>query len=132
MAFDDLPRLVCPELRIDDCLAATEQRLEHGPLGTTVDEGRDRESDELPTLGTRLREVPLVVDGFTGVPVDPTTEYPEHILLAPDDAFGVAGGSAGVEHVDVVVRPRLEVALGSAVGNRLLIGQPVDGGDVEI
>ncbi len=132
MPFDDLPGLVGAELGVHDGLAALEQCLEHRPLRATVDERWDGEAHQLSAVGAGLREVPLIGDGIAGVPVDAAAEDPEYVFLAPHDALRIPGRAAGVEHVHVVVRPRLEVAFGASVGDRLLVRQPVDSRGVEV
>ena len=54
--------------------------------------------------------------------VDAAAERVEDVAVVPHDAFRHAGGSPGVEDVDVVIRARREVAFGRAVGDGVLVG----------
>ena len=111
---------MCVELRhIDDC-AAAEQRAEGGPLRGAVDERRRREPDQRARLAV-LGLLPLVADVLTGDEVDPAAECAPDVLMPPQHAFGISGGAAGIEDVEVVGAALLEVTLRRRARQRRLV-----------
>ena len=107
-------------LAIEHDLGADEALAHHAPLGRPVHERGDRQVHHRTagTLGDHDRRVlhPLVRHR-----VGAAAECVEHVLVAPHDALGHAGGPAGVEDVEVVSRAGPEVTFRRLARQRLLV-----------
>ena len=109
------------ELGDEDDPIAGEALAHHRPLGRPVHQRGDGEQGHLSTPAL-LHHLLGTLHTCVGEGVDTASQGIEDVFVPPDDPFGKSGGATGIEHVVVVPRPRSEVALRSACGHGLLVG----------
>ena len=114
LTLDELPRLAGVEPLLEDRGVALEEEAHAAPLAGAVHQRGERQAPQLdaPAGGSPIGQEAVVGDRLVGVGVVAAAEGEEHVLLAPHDALGHAGGAARVTDVEVVAAARTEVAVG--------------------
>ena len=110
--LDEAPHAVWVELGHEHDLVPDEAAAHHRPLGRAVHERGDGQERHRVAGEAFLDHLLRPLDPIARDRVEAATQGEEDVLLPPDHPLGHAGGTPGVEDVEVVGRAGGEVALG--------------------